>query len=1329
MSNESTTHAPGGAEAVTFRALEQDFFTPESPATRPARLHHFFERSCDLSPQAVALHVDGRDYSYAELDELANSLAHRLRHQGVGGGSRVGLLIPRSPMLYVSLLAVLKAGAAFVPIAPESPADRVQFIADDAGLCLVLASAELADLAGDVPALAVDELEEELERESRHRPEVEWTGDPTCYIIYTSGSTGRPKGVEIEHSSICNFINVVPKVYDVRAEDRVYQGMVLAFDFSIEEVWPTWAVGATLVAGPHGDARLGTGLGEFLVDQEITVFYCVPTLLATLEHDLPRVRSILVGGEACPRELVERWSVPGRRMLNTYGPTEGTVTCTWGELHPDRPVTIGRSLPTYDVRILDEDLVEVPPGETGEICISGPGVARGYVNLPDVTRQRFREHAELGRVYRTGDLGRVIANGEIEYLGRADSEVKIRGHRADLQEVENVLRRDEAVADVAVMLLPGGEDLAAYLTLRTPVADERALFERLHAAAAAALPPYMKPAFFEVLASMPMMPSGKVNRKGLPAPTSPRFIAVTNVSAAESELEERIARTWRQAFNVPEEQFSVEADFFMDLGGHSLLAATVASEMRREGEDISIADIYAQPTVRALARYVETSRTPDVATAATDDRPPLLTHGNARVARCGMAQLLTMMLTALPFGAPFAVILSAHQGVLSFALMLELILCGVVISLFARIVLPFVGIYVLGRFLRTGHHPLWGWQYFLHWYVGGLLRLSFLSAFSGTPLAGPYLRLLGARIGADIHLGTANIGLPWMISIGSRSSIGYGASLQTTRVESGWMTIAPVHLGEEVFVGANAHLEPGSRLEDRARLGEQSLAAGNQIIPAGEHWAGSPARPRPEGDRLLRSMDELPFDGGRWPLMIITAFVLGWFGLEILPFLIFTPAAFATVAIIIEFGILTASAFVPAAALLFVLTVCGAVAMGRAVLLRRTPVGTHPIRSGLGVRKWIADRLMAMSLGATNALYATLYTIPWLRLLGARIGRHSEVSTVSHVDPDLLVLHEGSFVADMASVGSAVYHNGHMHMDRTSVGSRSFVGNAAFVPAGTRMGDGSLIGVHSVPPAEVPDGSSWLGSPAMFLPRRQDSGTYDESLTFRPTRVRVAGRLAIEFLRILVPPTLIGFISYLGLLIVISLAESLPIPGLVVTFPFLGLAGGFTVVLAVVLIKWTVVGRYRPRTEPLWDTFVRRSEFVTGIYESAAVPSLLGVLTGTPLIGPVLRLFGAQIGKRTYITTTYLTEFDLVHIDDDACVGGMVSLQTHLFEDRVMKMSHVRIGKGASVGTRAVVLYDTSVGESSTVDALSLVMKGEHLPPETNWRGIPVRSTAIGTSV
>src|SRR4051812_41453332 len=437
------------------------------------RLSRYFERSCDRRPSATALECDGERLSYAELDHRANRLANLLMSRGLGASNRVGILLNRSVETYVAVLAITKTEATFVPIDPAAPADRLHYIAQDSALDLMVTHTAFGASCAGLPcdSIALDELGPELAAQSSARTGIESAGDPVCYVIYTSGSSGRPKGVEITQSSICNFIGIVPTLYGVRPTDRVYQGMTIAFDFSIEEIWPTWAVGATLVAGPTDGRRVGSGLADFLEEQRITMIYCVPTVLATLDRTLPLLHTVNVGGEACPRELVDRWG-PGRRILNTYGPTETTVTCTMAELAPGRPVTIGRPLPSYRITLLDDDRQPVPEGEIGEICVGGPGVGRGYVNRPELTVDRFIQNPQGSpgdRIYRTGDLGRILPDGEIEYLGRADSEVKVRGHRVDLQEIENVLLEHPRVAAAVVALLPpsdGGSDLAGYVVLR-----------------------------------------------------------------------------------------------------------------------------------------------------------------------------------------------------------------------------------------------------------------------------------------------------------------------------------------------------------------------------------------------------------------------------------------------------------------------------------------------------------------------------------------------------------------------------------------------------------------------------------------------------------------------------------------------------------------------------------------------------------------------------------------------------------------------------------------------------------------------------------------------
>ncbi|MFG2227229.1 Pls/PosA family non-ribosomal peptide synthetase [Streptomyces sp. NPDC048644] len=1311
-----------------------------SPNGAGRRLHFVFESTCDRAPSAVALECAGQALTYRELEARANQLAHHLKGLGIGREARVVVLVPRSVDMYVSLLGVGKAGATFVPVDPAAPRDRVAYIARDAGADLVLTTSELAPAVGGLGCRVIEweSSRHALAAAPTTRPPVGPDGaghpygqdghDPAAYVMYTSGSSGRPKGVEIAQSSICSFLDVVPEVYDVQPHDRVYQGMTISFDFSIEEIWPTWSVGATVVAGPDGSARLGAELGEFLESRAVTMLYCVPTLLETIPQELPRVRSLVVGGETCPAQLVERWSRPGRRMLNTYGPTETTVTATWTTVVPGRPVTIGRPLPTYSVVLLDERRRPVPDGAVGEICIGGAGVARRYVGRPELTADRFIEHPlapDGGRLYRTGDLGRMTAGGDIEFLGRADAEVKIRGYRVDLGEIESVLLEDPCVAEAVTAPVATAEregrtrELAAYVVRAQGCADgEEALVARLHERLRDRLPGYMMPSYVDLLPGLPEMSSGKVDRKRLPAPTGRRMVGGGPVVAVADELERRVRDTWAEVLGVQPDGLSAEADFFTDLGGHSLLAARVVTMLRDLGVGATAAlrDLYAHPTVRGLAAQLGRAERSGRPTAP--HRPEHIRHGRGTLAAAGTAQAVIIYLLALVFTLPVVQVFSAHDGRITGGLWAQLTVAALIGYVGVRWILPAVLVRPLSAGIRPGRYRLWGRTYLRLWAANMLLGLAPLQVLSGSPLMGPYLRLLGARVGPRTTIATGAVSLPALVRIGGGASVGYGVSLIPWRVADGWLTVAPIDIGPDAYVGANAVLEPGARMGAGAGLGEQSVVGQGEAVPDGVRWTGSPPSATDALAPGVEAMLRRPADTGGWRQL---AAALG--GLVLLETASLTMAVpgvalfwWAVLTWGVLGGLIGAVLFGP----VFVVTVCAVVAVGKHLVLPRVPVGVHPVFSSLGLRKWLSDKLLEFSLGYTNSLYATLYTVPWLRLLGARIGRGAEVSTAAHIDPDLLTLRDGSFVADMAHVGAATFAGGQVAFGTTEVGERAFVGNAAVVPAGTRTGRGSLIGVGTVPPRSgVPDGTTWLGSPAIDLPVRQSSGSFPERLTFRPSRKAVLQRLAIEFFRVTMPASLLSGSLYLYLLGLAGVTRALNLPWTALVSPFLAVAAGFAVVAYCAAVKQVVIGTYRPRVEPLWSLFVRRTEFITGLFEAAAVPAGVGLLIGTPFLPTVLRGFGTHIGRGAWIGTTFLTEFDLVKIGDDAAVGPGVSLQTHLFEDRVMKMASVTIRDGASVGTRAIVLYDGVVGEDVSLGALSLLMKGEHLAPGTSWRGIP----------
>jgi non-ribosomal peptide synthetase-like protein len=312
-------------------------------------------------------------------------------------------------------------------------------------------------------------------------------------------------------------------------------------------------------------------------------------------------------------------------------------------------------------------------------------------------------------------------------------------------------------------------------------------------------------------------------------------------------------------------------------------------------------------------------------------------------------------------------------------------------------------------------------------------------------------------------------------------------------------------------------------------------------------------------------------------------------------------------------------------------------------------------------------------------------------------------------------------VADIASIGAATFRCGWVALAGTEVASRTFLGNASVIHSG-RIPSSCLIGVQSVAPREgLRPGSSWLGSPAIFLPRRQVSQYFAESLTYQPPVRLVAYRLFTEFFRAILPSSFFYAMGTTTMMVDFRLLARNS-ARVVLAMPALYLGSAVTMTLVVAALKWTIVGRYHPRVEPLWAPFVRHAELITGLYESFTVPALAALVTGTPWLATVLRLFGVKMGRRVYCETTFTTEFDLLCVGDDATIGRAASLQTHLFEDRVMKMSRVTIGTGASIGPRSVVLYDATVGDEARLDALSLVIKGESIPAATHWRGVPARS-------
>ena len=1092
---------------------------------------------------------------------------------------------------------------------------------------------------------------------------------------------------------------------------------------SVEETWPTFLAGAELIVSSDALARSGPAVVDAIIREKVTVWHCVPSLLANIEDQPPDLRLINLGGEACPPNLVRRWERPGLRILNTYGPTETTVTATWAELKGDRPVTIGLPLPGYRAWIVDDKLVPVPPGVTGELLIGGPGVGSGYVGLPDQTANKFvvaTFDKSIGpeRVYRSGDSVALDEDGNIVFGGRIDTQVKIRGYRVELAEIEAVIGADPAVAQAVCALSTVGnaELLVAYVVARAGATIDT---PRLIEAVKAHLPSYMRPSLYEIVDSLPILVSGKIDRKSLPDPRA-RITPASDampVTAIEIELH----RAWTEVFApLP---VSVTADFFNDLGGHSLRAAHAVSRARQLPglAEVAINDLYAAPTIRSLAERIAARGAVGTAVQAIPSVPVDL----RRFYACALAQTI-----ALPFVYGFAglqwlvpylaYVFWASNGMTRGEAAAAAAAAFIAVPptlLLSSVAFKWL---ILGR-TKAGDYPLWGSYYFRWWLVRRILETVASQYLAGTPAYVLYYRLLGAKIGRDTLLNNDFIDVADLVTIGDGAALDARCILASSAVEGGLLRLGYVTIGARTTIGAMAIIGRNAVVGDDSVIDQLSAVPADTIVGPGERWSGSPAL-------CIARHYGTPFTPPKGLRRHAVAFVL-LVAAALLPITALIPIAPGLVAMAEAdwttegYGFV---AFSPLLAFAYVLLMCVLMAIVKWGLLGRVRPGTYSIWSGFYVRFWIVRQLGMLALELLHPIYATLFVRPWFRLMGASVGARAEISTAAAVVHDLVNIGAESFIADGVVLGAARSVPGAIVLAPTVIGQRTFIGNSAVVPGGTAIGDNALIGVLSRPPDDAAlaatAGSTWFGSPPLRLPSRQVVTLFDEGARFNPPRRLVVARLMMETIRTILPLSI--FISLLSLLLsIVGDLVDLPHPGWTVAVAFVPLYVAFVLAigLSVILLKWLVVGRYVPVTVPLWSFFVWRSELVTSTFENLAVNLLLEPLRGTPWLPAYFRLMGAKIGRRVFMDTTDLTEFDLVTIGDDAALNDAAGLQTHLFEDRVMKVSHVTVGARATVGSLAIVLYDAVIGDGAELGDLSVLMKGEALPAGTAWEGSPAR--------
>lgn len=1309
---------------------------PPMPSQETFCLHEIFERQVDLTPDAIALECGDVALSYQDAEDEANRMARYLRALGVGPGKFVGISLDRSHWPIITILAVLKSGGAYVPIEPSLPNDRMRYIAEAADLAVIVTEAGYETRLAEISSAKIVTIEQyrgrACEATRLSRAETGVKEDDICYVLFTSGTTGRPKGVVTEHRNVVHFVGAFNQVCDTTAADRVFQGFSLGFDGSVEEMWMAFSNGATLVCGDSTTPRFGPDLAAYLQARRITFLSTVPTLLSTLTQDVPSLRQLVVSGEACPVELANRWCRPGLTMRNVYGPTEATVNTTASVLEKGKAVTIGRPLPGYEVHILDPDMRPVPRGEKGELYISGRGLSRGYLNQPDLTNRAFVEWtppldeslsnggtAQKIRLYKTGDLVRWNDEGELEFFGRIDSQVKLRGYRIELSEIEAILVEQAEITSAAVRVceVDGVQCLAAYVLL----ADEGITLDRsrLLAVLRDRLPSYMVPAYLDVLAEFPMLASGKVDRARLPAPSSTLVSQEADEDVAMSPLEASIAAVWAKQLRLP--KVGLDQDFFTDLGGHSLLAAKVVTALRADmGISVPVRDIYAHPTVRRLAVRIEEAGI-QASTADAKEAAPSTEKAPKRPWSTVLFQIIYLLSVVPILALPIVYVLPLTIDVLQKrASVVDLAVVGIGVVLGTWLALVLVAIaakwVIIGRF-RPGRYPLWGSYYLRWWIVSRLQHLSGISAFNGTPLAPVLWRLMGARVGRRCVL-NASLVYAWdCIRIGDDVSIGVDTQLPGLRVEGGQLIIGSVDIGDRCFVGCHSALGLDVRMEMDSRLDDQSMLPDGCTVPSGEAYRGSPAL---KSEVAVPEGEPVRFGWLRLTTFTIVQLVTG-FAVTLLTLAPVAVAAWLTANLAIHYP---ASVLVPAflgivpATMIFFAMWVG---LCRNLVYPWPKPGIYKVYSLTYLQHWLSSLVMQIAQVVGLPIFTTVYLPPWMRYLGARLGRHTEMSTVWRINPDMLIAGDGVFFADGCMTGGTRTHLGRFEVARNKIGNASFVGNSAILSTGVDLGSNCLLGVLSSPPHTsnaIPDNTDWLGSPGFRLPNREKVSCFDPRLTYKPSLSLYLQRAVIDGLRVLLPGYILGIIGIATLLVVLAVYDEYGVWGAYTAVPIMTWLAIMLCLTTVVGLKWLLMGRFKPVIVPLWSRYVWWNELINGLYESLMAP-LITNFFGSPFAPVLLRLLGCKIGRQCYIESALFSEFDLVRIGDYAVLNAGCVVQNHLFEDRVMKSSYLTVGDGCTIGNMSVILYDTVMEPGAVLGPLSLLMKGETMQQGSRWHGIP----------
>lgn len=1168
--SSAPTSTPNGS---VFSLSKDHAVYPYQEPAEPRTLIDILDAQISAHPEAQAIDNTTTSLTYAELSKSIHEKLDQLRAAGVVAGDRVGIrLSSGSLQLYISILGVLAAGAAYVPVDVDDPDERADLVWEEAGVCAVLTDDAIV-LKRDTPVDGAP-----------RRPTV----DDDAWIIFTSGSTGKPKGVAVTHRSAAAFVDAERQIFipenPVGPGDRVLAGLSVAFDASCEEMWLAFGYSACLVPAPRALVKSGADLGAFLTAQKITVASTVPTLAAMWPAEALRdIRLLILGGEACPPGLATRLANNVNAVFNTYGPTESTVVSCAAPLVADEPVAIGLPLAGWRLTVVGPDERPVRWGEEGELVIGGVGLAR-YLDL-EKDAQKFKPLAAFNgeRAYRSGDLVRAEPKG-LFFVGRNDEQIKFGGRRIELGEIDAALENLDGVFAAAAAIQKsemGSEVLVGYVVRNTPASPkDREVLRSL-------LPPSLVP-MLATVEDLPIRTSGKVDRKALPWPLSNEN---HTDSASTNDTAGMLSEQWRRVLGVAP---STDSNFF-DLGGSSLGAAQLVSLLRAKCPAMSVADVYEQPVLADMA-----TRLDEISGAHQETRQVRPTPWWTFLLQMpilflvyvieGLRWFSIWMLTKKFYSLSLPQAAWANTNALPWWLVVVMFV--LLVSAPGRMIVSVIPARLIMLGIRPGTYARSGLTHLRLWAAERIVETGRLGPIAGTQWCRYYARLLGCKVGKHVQLHA----LP---PVSGLCTFGAGSAVEPEADIAGWwldgdlVHIGRIDIGECAEIGSRCVLMPNTSVQAHAKVASGVHAEG---VVKGPAISVSP-------DDTLELPKEPFWTGPRYTITLLA--------LDFLPVLIVAPVWGLAAALTPDYNDFDAlimavlKMLAPGLVLGILLYVSVVILLVRIASLAITP-GVHPWHSKVTWAAWLTHYLMLDARMTIFPIYASLVTPIWLRLLGAKVGRNVECSTVVPI-PCLMQVGDGAFLADDVVLSPYELGSGRIRLDISSIGEKTFIGNTGMVESGVHVPDGVLVGVLGTAPEEedMVSGSTWLGRPPTELPRTVEPAAKNSKRTFNPPLRLKLARAFVETWRIL-PLLIAGSLVTLTGLGLLWFTVNLNVGWAILISPGLLIVGGIIACLCATVAKWVLTPSIRPgQQSPLWSHFVWRNELADMYVQSLALTWML----------------------------------------------------------------------------------------------------------------------------